>query len=97
MPHTAPRALVASAAALALLATAALAHELDPTKLPLGDGKLSSAPKTGYIWACHTDPNAGGAFRDGPWIDKAAGTYDLTAKAIVDGAVSWPHSFAMTE
>ncbi len=80
---------------LALVAMPALAHTLDPTRLPLGDGHLSKAPKVGYIWACHVSPMAGGAFRDGPWIDKADGTYDLTAKAVVDGAVTWPHRFSM--
>lgn len=68
----------------------AAAHDL--TRLPLGDGKLSQSPKVGWIWACHTEPDAGGAFRAGPWI-KADGTYDLTAKAVVPGSVTWPHRF----
>ncbi len=59
------------------------------TKLPLGDSRLSDNPKVGWIWPCHIDPNAGGAFRNGPWIDLQAGTYDYTAKAVVDGAVTW--------
>ena len=64
------RALVGDAAPLGVMfASGAFAHELDPTKLPLGDGRLSTAPKAGYIWACHTDPNAGGAFRDGRRVD----------------------------
>ena len=89
--------IAAFAATSAMLATsAALAHSPDPTHLPLGDGKLSSGPKVGYIWACHTDPNGGGAQVDGPWINKAAGTFDITRKAVVDGAVSWPHSFKIT-
>ena len=82
--------------AVAALATSAVfAHELDPTKLPLGDGKLSTSPKVGYLWACHTNPNSrAGAQVEGPWIDKANGTYNLTAKAVVDGSVSWKqHSF----
>ncbi len=62
---------------------------VDLTHLPLGDGKLSTAPKVGWIWPCRVDPNAGGAFRNGPWI-RTDGTFDLTAKAIVDGAVAWP-------
>jgi hypothetical protein len=92
------QAMRAATACVAIIVplTSVAAHELDPTKLPLGDGKISTAAKAGYIWACHTDPNAGGAFKDGPWIDKTAGTYDLTAKAIVDGAVKWPHSFTIT-
>jgi hypothetical protein len=65
---------------------------IDLTRLPIGDGKLAHSPRIGWIWACHTNPNAGGAFRDGPWI-RGDGTYDFTAKAIVDGSVAWPHHF----
>lgn len=83
--------------AMLAASSAALAHSVDPTKLPLGDGKLSDGPKVGYIWACHTDPNGGGAQVDGPWIDKRNGTFDITQKAVVDGAVMWPHSFNIGE
>src|SRR5258708_12169211 len=69
---------------------ASAAGGVDLTHLPLGDGKLSSAPKVGWIWPCHINPGAGGAFRNGPWIDTANGTYDLTTKAVVQGAVEWP-------
>ncbi len=62
--------------------------ETDLTRLPLGDGRLSDRPQVGYIWPCNIEPNAGGAFQDGPWI-KSDGTYDLTAKAVVDGEVNW--------
>ena len=64
--------------------------------LPLGDGKISQGPNAGCIWACHTDPNGGGAFRDGPWIDKKSGTFDFTAKTAVRGSVRWPHKFSVT-
>ena len=78
-----------------LLAIApAQAHEVDLTRLPLGDGHISTAPKTGWIWACRVDPGGGGAFRDGPWI-KADGTYDFTAKAVVPGDVHWPSRYTM--
>jgi hypothetical protein len=83
-------------ASLALLSFPALAHDLDLHRLPLGDGKISTEPKAGYIWACRIDKDAGGAFRDGPWIDKANGTYDFTAKPSVQGSVTWPHSFKMS-
>jgi hypothetical protein len=75
-----------------LVSLQAWGHDL--TRLPLGDGKLSNAPKAGWIWPCHTEPDAGGAGRDGPWI-KGDGTYDLTAKAVVPGSVSWPHRFSI--
>jgi hypothetical protein len=58
-------------------------------QLPLGDGKLSDSPRVGWIWACRVEPDAGGALVMGPWI-KADGTYDFTAKAVVDGQVNWP-------
>jgi len=82
------------AAVLFFSPAALFAQEVDLTRLPLGDGKISTEPRKGWIWACRIDPNAGGAFRDGPWI-KPDGTYDFTAKAIVSGTVTWPNSYAM--
>lgn len=82
------RALIS--AVLVMACVRAWGHDL--TRLPLGDGKLSQSPRGGWIWACHTEPDAGGAYRDGPWI-KADGTYDLTAKAVVPGSVTWPYRF----
>src|SRR3569832_239877 len=81
--------------ALAMLAaSAAAAHDVDLTLLPLGDGKISTEPKTGFIWACRVDPGAGGAFRNGPWI-KADGTFDFTQKAVVPGDLLWPSRYTM--
>jgi len=80
---------ILSVAALVLAAAAAFAHDVDPRRLPLGDGKISTAPRTGWIWACRIDPGAGGAQRNGPWI-RADGTWDSTAKLIVRGSVKWP-------
>jgi hypothetical protein len=77
-----------------LFAFAAAAHDVDLTKLPLGDGKISTEPRTGFVWACRVDPNGGGAFRNGPWI-KADGTFDFTQKAVVPGDVHWPSRYAM--
>jgi hypothetical protein len=74
------------------LAISARAHEIDLTHLPIGDGKISQEPKTGWIWACHIEPQAGGAFRNGPWIH-GDGTYDFTTKAVVSGSVTWPYKF----
>src|SRR6185436_16740489 len=78
---------------LALCATAAT-HEADLTRLPLGDGKISTGPKAGWIWACGVDPNGGGARGTGPWI-RSDGTYDFTAKAVVPGDVRWPSRYTM--
>jgi hypothetical protein len=70
---------------------------VDLTKLPIGDGKISSAPKVGYLWSCQqTYGAAGGAFRTGDWFNATAGTFDLTKKPVVDGAVSWQSSLTVT-
>ena len=78
-------ALVATIATAAT-ATAALAHPPDLTRLPLGDNLLAEAPEAGHIVACRTNPDAGGAFRDGDWIDTANGTWNLLEKVSVEGA-----------
>jgi hypothetical protein len=75
-----------------LLPVFSWAHDVDLKHLPLGDGKIASSPKKGWIWACRVDPGAGGAFRNGPWI-RSDGTYDFTAKAVVPGSVKWPRKF----
>jgi hypothetical protein len=64
------------------------------TNLPLGDGKTTTTtPQSGYLFLCRPQMGGpgGGAQVDGPWIHGS--TYDLTAKYIVDGSVSWPHNF----
>jgi len=63
---------------------------VDPTRLPIGDGKVStSGARRGWIYACRMSPGGPGAFADGPWI-RSDGTFDLTAKPTVDGSVAWP-------
>ncbi|MDX2137578.1 MAG: YHYH protein [Chloroflexota bacterium] len=64
---------------------------LDITQLPIGDEKISDTPQVGYVYRCGGGQNPmgiGGAQVEGPWI-RADGTFDLTAKAIVDGNVMW--------
>ena len=90
-----PRILIVALTAAAI-SGAAQAHDVDMRKLPLGDGKISHAPKKGWIWACRVDPNAGGAHRVGPWIDLKNRTFDMTKKIAVRGAVRWPHRFTVT-
>jgi hypothetical protein len=71
----------------------------DPTDLPIGDGKVTtSGPRKGYVYLCQASPNpgGGGASTNGPWI-KSDGTFDETAKAIVDGAISWPGSVTFSD
>jgi hypothetical protein len=69
----------------------------DLTHLPIGDGKVSTTPQVGYIYLCNTQPmGQGGAGTDGPWIH-SDGTFDFTAKAVVDGEIEWPeHAFNIT-
>lgn len=69
---------------------------IDLKRLPIGDGKISTYPKVGSVWSCRTRfRNRGGAHASGDWI-QADGTYDLTAKPTVDGAVSWSSQFKVT-
>ena len=64
--------------------------EVDVRNLPLGDGRVSTTgARRGWIYACRLMQGGGGAFRDGEWIHDD-GTFDLTAKPTVDGAVAWP-------
>lgn len=56
--------------------------------LPLGDGKVSTSPKVGYVYSCQTSFNGGGAEHAGAWIQGS--TWDLTQKISVQGSVSWP-------
>lgn len=83
-------ALVA-ASAFSASETTQRASATDPHAIPIGDGRVSTAgAERGWIYAC-TLGMGGGAFADGPWIN-GDGTYDLTEKAIVDGAVAWPQA-----
>lgn len=67
------------------------------TSLPIGDNHYAAAPKVGYVFSCQKSfGGVGGASKDGPWI-KADGTFDFTAKTIVQGMVTWPtHTFTAT-
>ena len=64
---------------------------IDPTKLPIGDSKVSLAgPSIGGLWACRAgNPNAGGARANGPWLNIEARTWDSTKKLAVKGSVIW--------
>jgi YHYH protein len=90
--------LTLDAICIGLALSAGLGDPLNLRALPVGDGKVSDAPKIGYVYGCQGGPGAilGGAFRDGPWI-KSDGSFDLTAKVVVDGNVLWKdHRFAVT-
>ena len=86
--------LLSGLGALALVAAAC--HPVDETALPIGDGLVSSGPEQGAVFACTTSFGGGGAFRDGPWIDADAGTWDATEKLSVQGSVDWDGVFSAT-
>ena len=58
--------------------------------LPLGDGKVSSEPKVGYVFSCRQrfDPNAPGARASGDWLGQTS--WNPARKPYVQGSVSWP-------
>jgi YHYH protein len=59
--------------------------------LPLGDGKISTAPKAGFVMACNTSfRGGGGAHRTGDWIKD--GRWFPAAKPQVEGSVQWPNA-----
>jgi hypothetical protein len=68
--------------------------DVDHTHVPLGDGKLSSAPQSGYLWSCrqHDNVSTSGSF---PWHN-GDGTWDMTKKLTVDGSVTWTSLFAVS-
>ena len=65
---------------------------IDTSKLPLGTSHVSlTSSSVGGLWSCAAgNPRGGGAQVAGPWIDLAAGTWDMTKKVDVQGSVSWP-------
>ncbi len=81
-----------SEAAATQTSQTATTSTLDLTKLPLGDKRYSTSAKKGYVYSCQTSFNGGGAFTQGPWINSAGGTWDLTKKAEVDGSVTWSNA-----
>jgi hypothetical protein len=69
--------------------------DVDLTRLEVGDGKYSTSPRAGYVFSCQTQFNGGGATGTGSWMN-GDGTWDATRKAVVDGSVTWPHSFSIS-
>jgi hypothetical protein len=71
---------------------------IDPTKIPLGDEKLSTTtPAVGYVYAC-TIPSSPNAPTRNFWISADGKTWNSTTKIAVQGAVSWVSelTFALT-
>lgn len=69
--------------------------DVDLTRLEVGDGKYSTSAQAGYVYTCMTEFNGGGAAGTGSWMN-GDGTWDATKKAVVDGSVTWPHSFTVS-
>ncbi len=62
--------------------------------LPLGDKKYSlTSPQAGYIYACEAG-NGTSPVATAPWL--GATTWNLLAKVVVQGSVSWPGSVSIT-
>ena len=70
---------------------------LDLHHLTLGDGRVATTPKPGYVFSCQSDFSRGfGANGPTPWIHKD--TWDLTAKPQVQGNLQWPEAeFSITQ
>jgi hypothetical protein len=87
LPETTMRTLLSAALLLCLLPLPLQAHD---GSLPLGDGKLSTSPRQGYLFSCmqRFDPDAGGADADVPWI--RGDRWYPAEKAVVEGSVHWP-------
>lgn len=65
---------------------------IDTSRLPIGTSLVSlTDARVGGLFACDAGrPNGGGAGVAGPWLNEAEGTWDLSRKIAVHGAVSWP-------
>lgn len=94
-PTTAPAAPVA--ASTEVVSSSADPHhsDVDLTRLPLGDLKVSTSPQRGQLWSCMAQFDGAGARGQGDWLN-GDGTWDLTRKPTVDGEVQWPHEFTIT-
>jgi YHYH protein len=70
---------------------------IDLHRIPIGDGRISTQPQTGFLWSCRTQfggPRRHGAHLSGNWIDHNQ-TYDITTKPTVNGSVYWAGDFSI--
>jgi hypothetical protein len=68
---------------------------IDLRRIPIGDGRIATEPKVGYVWSCRTEfrgPRRHGAHAAGDWIGTDR-TYDITNKPTVNGRVYWQGKF----
>ena len=78
---------VASTTAGATLGFAAHYQSFSTTAIPLGDGKVSTSAKAGYVYSCTQTFQGGGANHAGTWIHGS--TWNLSEKTQVEGKVYW--------
>ena len=57
-------------------------------RLPLGDGKISTSPRVGYVFSCQTVFGANPPTGSAPWISGTS--WHPAAKPVVRGSVDWP-------
>lgn len=67
--------------------------ESTPGKV-LGDGHISTSPKSGYIFACEQNFKNDVSSRNGSWIEDSSWFPDK--KVSVDGGVSWPGTISIS-
>lgn len=91
------KSFVAAAAVLiTALPVSGVAHDRSPQSLPVGDGRVSTRPLTGNVYACQTQFRGGGARHDGPWIH--GDTWNPLEKPRVSGSILWPEAaFELTD
>jgi hypothetical protein len=71
--------------------------KVDQTKLVVGDQKVSTSARRGYVYSCQRfDANGGGAGSRGPWFNGTGTQWDATKKVAVAGSVRWTSSFSNT-
>ena len=65
----------------------------DETRIPIGDGNISTSAKIGNVFSCQTMFESGvGAQAIGPWVNTVTNTWDSTKKITVSGNVSWTNA-----
>jgi hypothetical protein len=80
----------ATSSIIFFLSASTVFADVDLTKLPLGDGKISDHPELGSVWPCQTETFGTRRSYRGEWIKKD-GSFDFANKPSVDGEVMWPH------
>ena len=83
---------------LIALVQSAVAHDASSKlvtaaeRLPLGDGKISTVPQSGFVMACNTRFGGGGAHKVGEWIDVSTSSWSTVGKPQVEGMVQWSNA-----